>query len=641
MDTDSHVYLPPPSYLYIRDQKGLREAVDALKGHTVLAVDTETSGLSPHHDALFLVQIAAGDLAYVFDVRSLVDLSPLKEVLEDSMVTKVLQNAKFDYKMLKQLAGITLNNMFCTMLAERVLTTGITPRPSTSLVALVKKYLGVTLLKEVRASFHDKGAYRGEFGDAELEYAANDALVLVPIAESQMQELMDVGLLPTATLEFSTLPVVGDMELTGCRIDQKMWEETIDKIAHDREQASVQVLKQMANVVPQNSLFGLPVVNIGSHSQVLTTLLKMGVRESSGEPIKDTSEDTLSRVAKKHSVCETLLQYRALDKLVSAYGTSFLNKVDKGTGRLHANFNQLRADTGRSSSSGPNLQQIPSFTYPKNFDEYVLAEGYKARYEFTDDEGKLKTVTVADLRKCFIPTEGYKYVGADYSQQELRVLADASDDPIFMKAYLNNEDIHTNTAAMIYDVAVSAVTKSQRRVAKTLNFALIYGAGAWKIAQTLGIEEDEAEKLIAKYFRIYSNVKAFMAAKAAFAIKNGYSLTVNGRRRYYKMPNPTEATYKQDVGKIKRQAANGYIQGSSADVTKLALVYTHDFIREKKLDSKIIMVVHDEIITETRADQADEMARGLEDCMVRGFSYFFKKVPMLVDASISDFWTKD
>jgi len=639
MDNDSAVYLPKPNYEFVDTQEGLRKAVEDLALHSILAVDTETSGLSPLVDVLLLVQVAYESKAYVFDVRALKDISGLKVVLEDPKKTKVLQNAKFDYKMLKYLAGITMNNLFCTLLAERVLTTGVEPRPRLNLAALAKKYLGITLQKTIRDAFHEKGAYRSGFTAEELEYAANDALVLLPIATEQFDELMGVELVATAMLEFAVLPVIGDMELAGCLLDKESWSDYIVKLTHDRELASLEVLELMRSIVPQNNLFGVPVINISSPPQVLRALLKLGVVNEAGEALTDTEEDTLSRVAKNFPVCAALLQYRELEKLVSSYGVKFLAKITKSTGRLHANFNQLKADTGRSSSSGPNLQQIPSFIYPKNFDEWQRAEGYETKYAFVED-GKEKTIIISDLRKYFVPAPGYKYVAADYSQQELRVLADASKDPVFMKAYFNNEDIHTNTAALIYDVPVEEVESSQRRVAKTLNFALIYGAGAWKIAQTLNIDEGEAQKLIDKYFRIYPNVKAFMAEKASFAVKHGYSLTINNRRRYYKLPDVREATYKQDVSKIRRQAANGFIQGSSADVTKQALVYTSDFIKEKSIDAKIIMVVHDEIITETKESQAEVMARGLEDCMVRGFSYFFKRVPMIVDAAISDHWVK-
>lgn len=630
--------LPRPSFTFIQNEDDSDKAIKELEAVTTISVDTETTGLNPLEEKVLLVQVATQEMSYIFDTGK-VDIQKLSGVLENKSIVKIIQNAKFDYKMMAANYGIKMNNMFCTMLAERILTTGIIPRPKSSLAALTNKYLGITMVKEIRKGFISKKYGEAEFTDEELVYAANDTVVLFDIFKSQLTELIDVSLLETALLEFEVLPYIGDMELSGCLLDKDTWRTTIENISYDKKLLADKILKAFDGAVPQNDLFGLPSINLASHPQVMKALRSSGVVMPTGAPIQDTNEATLVACKDKFPICGKLLDYRGLEKLSTSYGESFLSKISPVTGRLHANFNQLRADTGRMSSSSPNLQQVPSFYPPDGFDTWKLLPKHRATY-FHKENNKTKQVVYSDLRKCFIPVPGKKLVTADYSQQELRILAAASQDPTFISAYHNNEDIHTKTAAMIYGVSLDNVEVKQRKAAKTLNFALIYGAGAWKIAIELGVEEQEAQELIDSYFKVYRGIKGFMKKRADFAVRSGFSTTVSGRRRYYKIPTPLEVTYKKDLGRIRRQAPNHYVQGSGADVTKRAIIYVNDFIRASKKDIKMLMVVHDEIVLEAYEKDAAFVAKGLEEAMIKGFSHYFPDVPMVVDAVIADYWTK-
>lgn len=622
-----------PEYEFITSNTRAQEVSDLLSKEKVLALDTETTGLDPYVARTLLVQFATNTMAYVIDC-DFVDIELFRGVLEDKNILKLIQNAKFDYKMIRVHFDIVIRNIYCTMLAERVLTTG--KKTPLNLKHLAKKYLGFELTKEVRKAFVNK-TNKG-YTNKELHYAALDAIILHEIYEQQVQELLDVGLIEVALLEFRTCPAVAEMELAGCVLDRDKWENITDLVRKDRDKIGESIMAEFAGVVTQHTLFGIPQINLGSPTQMVKYFNRLDIRDSKGEKLPDTSEETLSEIRGTYPLVDEFLLYREVDTLMTRYGLAFLDKIHKKTGRLHANFNQFRADTGRFSSSSPNLQQVPGSSMDEDFgDKNELVSGFKSIYAPRKGGQRF---CLAELRSCFRATPGFQLVGADYSQQELRVLADASGDPAFGNAYLNDIDAHTNTAAGIFGVPVEKVTKKQRSVGKTINFAIVYGAGPWKVANSLGITEDEAKGHINKFFSFYSGLKGFLGELSSFAVRNGYSYTILGRRRYYELPEYSDPEYKKKISRIERQAKNHYVQGSSADITKQALIYTHEAIEKEGLDAKVLMVIHDEIIMEARKEQAERAARILEDCMVRGFTAFFKKIPAKVDASISNYWTK-
>ena len=580
-------------YELIVDEQRLAEIVDALVGIEEVAVDTETTGLDPFTERLLLVQVATRERAYIVDATK-VDLKPLRRILEKEGTLKLLQNAKFDYKMLAQQTGIRIRNMYDTMLAERVLTAGISRE--IGLAALSKKYLGVAMDKSIRSSFIGS---KGDFTKEQLQYAANDVKGLFSIYDQQRAALRREGLLKTAHLEFKTLVAVGEMELAGCLIDVAKWRTIIDasKIERDRCAEELNDLLVAAGAVPQLTLFGGSAINLNSNAQMVETFRNMGI------DLPDTMEATL--VKYDHPAIRKLLEYRSFEKTLSAFGEKFLELINPATGRIHPDFNQLGADTGRFSCTHPNVQQIPA---------------------------------TSDFRSCFVAREGYKLITCDYSQAELRILAQLSEDPAFVEAFQSGGDLHQLTASQMYQVPPEQVDKKMRGAAKVINFGLAYGRGPAALGVQLGVSTDEAKKLIEQYFRAYASIGKWLDKAGKDAVRKGYSITLLGRKRYYPPVDQDDAEYSKKRASIERQGKNSPIQGANADMTKLALIALHEALRD--YDARVVNTVHDEIVVEARADQAEVVCKIVEREMVKAGEGMIKLVPIVADAKIADHWSK-
>ena len=580
-------------YELIVDEQRLAEIVDALVGVEEVAVDTETTGLDPFTDRLLLVQVATRERAYIVDATR-VDPKPLRRILEDERTLKLLQNAKFDYKMLAQQTGIRIRNMYDTMLAERVLTAGVSRE--IGLAALSKKYLGVAMDKSIRSSFIGS---KGEFTEEQLRYAANDVKGLFSIYDQQRVILQRERLLKTAHLEFKTVVAVGEMELAGCLIDVAKWRTIIgaSKIERDRCAEELNDLLVAAGAVPQLTLFGGPAINLNSNAQMVETFRNMGI------DLPDTMEATL--VKYDHPAIKKLLEYRSFEKTLSAFGEKFLELINPATGRIHPDFNQLGADTGRFSCTHPNVQQIPA---------------------------------TSDFRSCFVAPEGYKLITCDYSQAELRILAQLSEDPAFVEAFQSGGDLHQLTASQMYQVPPEQVDKKMRGAAKVINFGLAYGRGPAALGVQLGVSTDEAKKLIEQYFRAYASIGKWLDKAGKDAVRKGYSITLLGRKRYYPPVDQDDAEYSKKRASIERQGKNSPIQGANADMTKLALIALHEALRD--YDARVVNTVHDEIVVEARADQAEVVCKIVEREMVKAGEGMIKLVPIVADAKIADYWSK-
>jgi len=360
-------------YELIQDPSRLAVVAEMLARETVVGIDTETTGLDPYSAELLLLQIATADKVYVVDCKRIPPLA-LKPFLENPRVLKVAQNAKFEYEMLRQQTGITLCGMFDTMLAERLLTAGISRE--ISLKAIAQKYIGAYLDKSVRESFYKLAAN----GDAylapeQLHYAARDAFIMMPIWRDQVKALKKENLEQVADIEFRCIAAVGDMELAGVRIDEGRWRKIIEDVAVQRDKASQELCEMLAPATMQTTMFGVPSINLNSNTQLIEALAKLGVA------LPDTMEATLTKYS--HPAVSKLLEYRGHEKTLSAFGENVLSLINPKTRRIHPDFNQYGADTGRFSCTRPNVQQIPA---------------------------------TSDFRKCFVAAEGYKLVTCDYSQ---------------------------------------------------------------------------------------------------------------------------------------------------------------------------------------------------------------------------------
>jgi DNA polymerase-1 len=447
------------NYEVIRTSEGVRRAVDELSSSFVLAVDTESSGLDPYCYKDILLQIGTSSKCFVFDLFiKEMDLSPVKELLENEKYIKVLHNAKFDYKWLKVKHGISMKNIYCTMIAEKLLTVGKMGVPQmASLAYLVSKYMGMEMSKKARSGFIDRDPIADPITDREYEYSAKDVVLLPDIYYQQCLERDSENLKNVFNLEMRAVSCFAEMELAGCVLDVDRWKKTLEKAVLQEKKLQKEIFKSFKAVVSQNNLFGLPPFNLGSQQQLLKHLNKLGssLEKKKQFKIKDTKEETLSKNKGKHEVFGQLVRLRGYQKIVSSYGDSILSKINKKTGRLHANFNQVKAATGRASSSKPNLQQVPGY----------------------DDEDP----DSLDFRSCFITTKGKKLITADFSQQELRILADVSKDKTFYKAYTEKDknghelDVHKYTAAQVFSVPYEDVTPNQRKKAKCVHPGTLLG----------------------------------------------------------------------------------------------------------------------------------------------------------------------
>lgn len=586
----------------IETESELIKILPSLENKQTLCLDTEGTKLDPLTAKLLLLQIATDEKAYVIDCTK-VNLTPLKTVLEAERPLKIAQNAKFDYSILKAQADITLGSVFDTMLAERILTCGLSR--DISLRSLADKYLGLKLDKTIRESFYEPGnpALHGKFTREQLEYAARDALILKDIFRAQFKALQADDLVETAKLEFAVVPAVSEMELRGSLIDQKKWRVHIAELAEKRDAINKEIQDELRHLVDysQVDLFGnvSDSINLDSPLQLLEVFKKLGVE------VPNTSESTLSKTT--HPIAKKLLEYRGYEKMITAFGETILEKIHPKDNRLHPDFIQLGADTGRFACNNPNLQQIPA---------------------------------ESGFRSCFIASPGYKLITADYSQIELRIMAEVSEDPAFLEAFNKDVDLHTLTASQMFRLPLDKVDKEKRFQAKSINFGLMYGRGPASLGLQIGLSVDDSRKLLDVYFATYKKVKRWLDNMGRDALRQGYVRTLGGRKRSFIMPDRTDPDYQKLIGAIERQGKNMPIQGTSADITKYAIVYIADEIKAKKYDAYLIHTVHDEIVTEAREDIAQEVAKMVEDKMIEAGKRLLKLVPIKVDVHISDCWEK-
>lgn len=483
------VALPRPNFKYITNEADARSAMGIIDRMPTIAVDTETTGLDPYEAKWTLLQIGNPEQSFVFDVRydtehSSLHPSVLDPILKDSSKKKLLQNAVYDMKIIKVNRGYYLENIYDTMLAEQLLTLGL-GFTNNGLAALAFKYLGVTLPKEPRDSFAD---YNQKFQDFQLVYAANDVTILHTIMDQQIVKLRKENLLHAADLEFRfTLPM-SEMELNGILLDTEKWSIMMGVVAEECYETRNFIKGIFSSYQDQNTLFGVSLINIDSNAQLKKTLGKMGLE------LESTASAALSKYAGL-PVIDALLDYRKSNKLISTYSESLLSKISKHTGRLHTNFKQM-VSTGRMSSSNPNLQNIPK-----------------------------KQI----FRSCFVAKPGYSLVTADMSGAELRILGNYSQDPVFVNAYASGEDLHTRTAAGVFDIDYNDVKSEMRNAAKAINFGLctfedteiITDRGIVRIKDVLigdtAAHDTGADKVIDK---------AYMGEKEVFEIETKYGYTL-------------------------------------------------------------------------------------------------------------------
>lgn len=578
----------------------LKSACEDIAGEKFLGFDTETTELDPRDGILRLVQLSNGKSTIVVDLRAFekygdiresAELAPLRDLLASRAPVKVAHNAKFDAKWVGHHLGTDLGGVFDTMLASQLISAGDQDRRH-SLADVAAFFLGSELDKSEQVS--DWGA--DELSASQIEYAAKDAAIMVPLREKIEERLKADGLEEAARLEFDCVTPVARMELNGFHVDQECWRRKLDSVKKEQQRIASELQEMLSAGVAQASLFGAAEINLDSQSQVTDALRNLGV------PVPDTTRAwQLQPLAKDYPVVEKLLEYRSVAKALTSFGENILEFVDQRTGRIHADFRQIGAPTGRFSCSKPNLQQIPH---------------------------------EADYRKCFRAEDGNTLVVADYSQIELRILADFSGDERFIEAFRSGADFHAAAAAQIFGLDPSDVTGEQRTFAKRLNFGVVYGIGAQRLALVTGFSESEAENVLRKYFQTYRGLDNWLRDAGLRAVDERSARTASGRMARFRFDESDRSA----VASVKRNGKNMPIQGTSADILKRALAILHESL--KGTSGRLVNIVHDEIVVECGESESDLVAERLRASMTSASEEFINRVPVVVDVSVSKEWSK-
>jgi DNA polymerase-1 len=576
------------SYALITDASDLTGIAETLKAAEAIGVDVETTALSPRDGRIRLLQLAIPDETFIVDVFETGDLTPLREVLESGPV-KTLHNSKFDYSFLKAEHDISLFPIFDTMLAAQLLAGG-DQSPSFALEAVAERYANIEMDKSARME-----DWSGKLSEAQIEYAARDAAVLLPLRERLAGDLEEEKLSGVSRIEFRAVAAIAEMELAGIKLDVAKWKELEKTVRKRRDEKALELEAQFPAPEGILPLEGLgPRLNLNSPKQITDAFRTLGIE------LADTKVWTLLKV--DHPAARLLLEYRELQKKLGTYLETYPSFVHPKTGRIHANFLQCRVPTGRLACTNPNVQQIPH-----------------------EDE----------FRSCFVAEQGNTLVIADYSQVELRILAEVSEDPAFVRAFQEGEDLHRVTAASMFSVIRDEVTKEQRSAAKRINFGLMYGRGAKSLSAQLGTDDERARVLIDEYFTSYPKVQRFLQDTASRAMKTRTLCTLSGRVRKFRDPSEMDS---QDKGGMRREAMNFPIQGASADIAKVALAYIRSEL--EGLDARLINCIHDEFVVECSEDVAGEVAEKMKAAMNSAGAALLKKVPTEVEVAISREWRK-
>lgn len=608
--TDSAAETPEiqRDYQTVLTQQQLDSWVAKIKSAPLVAVDTETTSLDYMQAKLVGVCVAVepGEAAYIPFGHDYLGapaqlsqdsvLAQLKPLLEDPEIKKVGQNLKYDMSVLAQ-HGIDLQGVaFDTMLESYVLDSVATRHDMDSLAA---EYLGETTI-----SFTDvagKGASQLTFNQVALEeaapYAAEDADITLRLHSTLWPELSKHATLEKVfkDIELPLLPVLSRIERTGALVDGTLLFQQSNELAErlgELETEAWDLAGQQFNLASPKQL-----------GEILFEKLEIPVLKKTAKGAPSTKEEVLQELALDYPLPKVLLEHRSLAKLKSTYTDKLPTMINPASKRIHTSYHQAGTATGRLSSSDPNLQNIPVRT----------------------PEGRR-------VRQAFIAAPGCKMVAADYSQIELRIMAHLSEDPSLLKAFAEGQDIHRATAAEVFAVATEQVTADMRRSAKAINFGLIYGMSAFGLARQLNIGRKQAAEYIELYFQRYPGVQSYMNNIRHTAAEQGYVETAFGRRLYLPEINSKNGMRRQAA---ERTAINAPMQGTAADIIKLAMIHVDDWLQNSDLQSRMIMQVHDELVLEVPDTELDAVKQGLNDLMENAASLL---VPLVVDVGVGDNW---
>lgn len=592
----------PHDYKLIENQREAQELCDFLRTKKILSLDTETTSANAMEAELvglsFSVKEHEAFYVAVPEERqeALQIVNIFKPLYEDPEILKVGQNIKYDYEVLRNYDVDIKGKMFDTMLAHYL----IQPELHHNMDFMAETLLHYQTI-HIEELIGPKGKNQKSMRDLApkdiFEYAAEDAditLQLKNVLEPRLREAGAESLF--RDIEMPLVRVLADMELNGVCLDTESLKET-ERVFTERMHQYEQHAYELAGEK----------FNIGSPKQVGDILFgKMNIVEKpkktkTGQFV--TSEEVLLQLRDKAPIVDDILNYRGMKKLLGTYVEALPKLINSHTGRIHTSFNQAVTATGRLSSSDPNLQNIP----------------------VRDDDGK-------EIRRCFIPEPGCKFFSADYSQIELRIMAHLSGDENMIEAFREGHDIHRATAAKIWKEDLNNVTDSQRKQAKQANFGIIYGITTYGLAQRMNIENGEARQLIEDYFRTFPKVQQYMEQAKQTAREHGYAETMFGRRRYLADINSANGTVR---GFAERNAINAPIQGSEADIIKIAMIRIWERFKREGIRSKMILQVHDELNFSVYPDEAEKVERIVIEEMQNAYPL---SVPLTADAGWGSNW---
>ncbi|MDR3226517.1 MAG: DNA polymerase I [Prevotellaceae bacterium] len=594
----------PHNYKIVKTSGEIDELVKLLLQQKEICIDTETEGFDYFGDKLvgisFAVKPHEGYYVPICENHggTRIFVEKLRPVFENSEITKIGQNIKFDYLFLKNYGINVRGFLFDTMLADYLLN----PELRHNMNLLSEKYLSYSPVK-IETLIGEKGKNQKKISQAPLEsvaeYAVEDVDVTIQLKYFLEEELKKTNLYKLyCDIESPLISILGDMEYAGVRIDS-------EKLNIFGQKLNIQLIKLDAEI---KEMAGEPELNISSPKQLGIVLFeKMGLNDKAKRTKTkqySTDEDTLMSMRGKHPVINKILEYRSLKKLLSTYVEALPELINKATGRIHTSFNQAVTATGRLSSSNPNLQNIP----------------------VREEDGR-------EIRKAFVASdENHVLVSADYSQIELRLMAHVSGDKNLIDAFNSGEDVHTSTAAKIYHISNNEVTREQRTKAKTANFGIIYGISGFGLAQRLSISNKEANELINGYFQLYPDVKTYMNKSIDEAREKGFAQTIFGRKRW--LPNITSGNAIVR-GLAERNAINAPIQGSAADIIKIAMIKISNKLKEEKLSARMILQVHDELIFDVEKSELNKILNIISTEMQNAASL---RIPLIAEANYGNNW---
>ena len=589
-------------YKLVETEADIKALVELLSKQKQFVFDTETTNIDVYsadlvglsfsikaHEAWYLPMPANRE-----ECQRKLEL--LRPMFEDESLLKIGQNLKYDISMLAQYGISVKGKMFDTMLAHYLLE----PEQRHNMDYLAEVYLNyVTIPIE---DLIGKGRQQKTMRDVPLEqvkeYAAEDADITLQLYEKLLPLLKENGVEKLFyDIEMPLVPVLSRMEANGVKIDTQNLQQISEEFGGEIRKIEEEIY----------TLSGTP-FNIASPKQLGEILFERLKIDEKAKKTKTgqyaTGEEVLQKLSHKHPIIQKILDYRSFTKLKSTYLDALPALVNPKDGLIHTSYNQAVTATGRLSSNNPNLQNIP-----------------------------VRTAQGREIRRAFVPrSEAYTLLAADYSQIELRIIAHLSQDPAMVADFNLGHDIHAATAAKVFHVPMNEVTKEQRSRAKAVNFGIIYGMSAFGLAERMELSRSEAADIIKKYFEEYAGIKEYMNRSIALARERGYAETILGRRRYLRDINSANSVVR---GFAERNAINAPIQGSSADMIKIAMIGIHEEMQRLKMQSKMMLQVHDELVFDAHLDELDALKSIVQDKMVNALPL---SVPVVVEMNTGNNW---